>query len=867
MCNKQKKSIPVILAVVLSIAVLLFTAACDVADCIFVPDSGQKLVEFYKSDFAIIVGEQREFSQADFYYTDSAMPQGKLRVTDSKTASVSGMTVTGLEIGKTKLTFSASDGRKETVATVHVVNDIESLSLITRGNLAYEVGQADAVDVYAVVGDGKVSAGKYDIVWTLNDTVLDYRGGVLSIDAPNEPVNYKVEASVLSRAGKIETEPVYVYFYEPFVLSPVLTEVEDSPEPLSAAPTFKYALNYELTEDSPEPLVEWFVNGERDKNTGDTFTFMPNAPGKYSVAASVNGVAADCDGAAYFDAVVSGAVIPTKIEVDVERPYPDMVINFIGGDETEIFEAVVTTAAGAAVGTYRSKGDGFSITVPGNDVDILRRSYEVKVRSLGSADGVFEESAFCTPVKLSAFVPAAAEYIQNKTVFNPALNHYVSSDEEFYELFDYYMLYRGDGKGDEGSVEFKVYFGYALEKDIRRLCNEAFNLCNYTGMYSIGATFAKPIAKITIEFNSVSAPDKANDLSGATWALNAVTPAVSDKADKDIDEAGLLPIDGREKPVTVVTTDQLYRAAEQGYRPEPQEGSMAETVYAYARGLLNTITDESMDETETALALYDWIMWRTSYDNAAVSLGSSDVKTAVRYGAFYIEGVFGLIPQYEGESLAVCDGISKTYSLLANMAGLEALRITGTAAQDSQTENHAWNKVKIDGEWYIVDATWGDCIVDFKGSVGKREIASREYFLLTDAEVDTHTENGFCDYPATAVLPVCRERLCDIYNAAGGFYEYVRKADGLSAATAALGEYLAGRLALGSTMYDDRYTGTSTSAPFAGAAIVFSESAHNELDLDAVTAALKTGIKGAGLSENDVFFIYIGKTLHVYAKR
>ena len=39
-----------------------------------------------------------------------------------------------------------------------------------------------------------------------------------------------------------------------------------------------------------------------------------------------------------------------------------------------------------------------------------------------------------------------------------------------------------------------------------------------------------------------------------------------------------------------------------------------------------------------------------------------------------------------------------------DMAGVECITVTGAAF--GNRENHAWNMVRLDGEWYCVDPTW-----------------------------------------------------------------------------------------------------------------------------------------------------------------
>lgn len=70
---------------------------------------------------------------------------------------------------------------------------------------------------------------------------------------------------------------------------------------------------------------------------------------------------------------------------------------------------------------------------------------------------------------------------------------------------------------------------------------------------------------------------------------------------------------------------------------------------------------------------------------------------------------------------AVCEGYSKAFQLLCNKAKIDCVLLSGTADSD----NHAWNGVKIGGDWYQIDVTWDD-VDDFIYD-------SHEYFNLTDS--------------------------------------------------------------------------------------------------------------------------------------
>jgi transglutaminase/protease-like cytokinesis protein 3 len=59
--------------------------------------------------------------------------------------------------------------------------------------------------------------------------------------------------------------------------------------------------------------------------------------------------------------------------------------------------------------------------------------------------------------------------------------------------------------------------------------------------------------------------------------------------------------------------------------------------------------------------------------------------------------------------------------MLLNAAGIESLVIYGESSEGP----HAWNQVKIEGDWYNVDATWA-------GSIGKGKIYYG-YFCAPDS--------------------------------------------------------------------------------------------------------------------------------------
>jgi hypothetical protein len=85
---------------------------------------------------------------------------------------------------------------------------------------------------------------------------------------------------------------------------------------------------------------------------------------------------------------------------------------------------------------------------------------------------------------------------------------------------------------------------------------------------------------------------------------------------------------------------------------------------------------------------------------------------------------------------SVCYGYSDIFLSLAREAGLETIRISGygkgygyaPGKNFSGLPNHAWNAVKINGSWYLMDSTWGAGYV----SVDKKYVRKfDDHFFMT----------------------------------------------------------------------------------------------------------------------------------------
>lgn len=72
-----------------------------------------------------------------------------------------------------------------------------------------------------------------------------------------------------------------------------------------------------------------------------------------------------------------------------------------------------------------------------------------------------------------------------------------------------------------------------------------------------------------------------------------------------------------------------------------------------------------------------------------------------------------------------CAGYAKSMQYLCDKVGIDCMVITGT---NEKGTSHAWNKVKVEGEWYNIDATWDDPIL----STPITNYLRYSYFLVPD---------------------------------------------------------------------------------------------------------------------------------------
>lgn len=194
--------------------------------------------------------------------------------------------------------------------------------------------------------------------------------------------------------------------------------------------------------------------------------------------------------------------------------------------------------------------------------------------------------------------------------------------------------------------------------------------------------------------------------------------------------------------------------------------------FSKVQDLAEKINKDFTKEDEKARAIFYWIATNIRYDVKAYYAQNSDRPIA--YSFRNQEEKIGKQRQFKLDfankalksKKAVCQGYTALYDYLAELTGLESVTVTGTAKTNLTqigklpgASDHAWNAVKINGRWYLVEPTWASGVVD---PVKRTFIPkfNEGYFLTPpDTFVLTHfpddkkwllgnfTEQNFASYP------------------------------------------------------------------------------------------------------------------------
>lgn len=151
---------------------------------------------------------------------------------------------------------------------------------------------------------------------------------------------------------------------------------------------------------------------------------------------------------------------------------------------------------------------------------------------------------------------------------------------------------------------------------------------------------------------------------------------------------------------------------------DPEEAALPAEKAEALSALSGTLFTDSMSEYEKVRAIHDYLVTHVDYDYANLEAGTLPDT------AFTVEGALLL-------HSAVCEGYARAFSYLCRQAGIEEVLVYGTADDGTGVETHAWNQVCVDGNWFNVDVTWDDPLMNGELVTDGSNIIY-DYFLVPD---------------------------------------------------------------------------------------------------------------------------------------
>lgn len=127
------------------------------------------------------------------------------------------------------------------------------------------------------------------------------------------------------------------------------------------------------------------------------------------------------------------------------------------------------------------------------------------------------------------------------------------------------------------------------------------------------------------------------------------------------------------------------------------DAAQEEATAKAAEDIISTLNLTGKSDYEKVKAIYGWLCDNVKYDYKNLNDRTYLLK----------HSTYAALVQHK----AVCQGYATAFYRLALMAGLDARFISGYGLVEDETGNpywgeHGWNIVRLDGQWYYLDATW-----------------------------------------------------------------------------------------------------------------------------------------------------------------
>ncbi len=152
------------------------------------------------------------------------------------------------------------------------------------------------------------------------------------------------------------------------------------------------------------------------------------------------------------------------------------------------------------------------------------------------------------------------------------------------------------------------------------------------------------------------------------------------------------------------------------YRAIDKKMSEVKDSFTSIPELGNYISSAFSTEEEKCRAIYYWVAKTIEYD--VKSMYAINLKETHK----------DIIAKTFTTKKAICMGYALLFDSLCTLTNITCEYVTGSTRQDwfPEPTGHAWNAVKINQTWYLVDATWGSGYIEDRRFI---RALSNKYFL------------------------------------------------------------------------------------------------------------------------------------------
>jgi hypothetical protein len=128
-----------------------------------------------------------------------------------------------------------------------------------------------------------------------------------------------------------------------------------------------------------------------------------------------------------------------------------------------------------------------------------------------------------------------------------------------------------------------------------------------------------------------------------------------------------------------------------------------------AEEIFKEITTDDMTNEEKLKAAHDYIINNTKYDIDGLDK-KDNTSSHDSYGVLF-------------EGYGLCNGYSDTMALFLHFIGLKNYKIV--------SDNHIWNYVNLDDNWYHLDVSWNDPITE-----DREDVLDYTFYLVTTEKLE-----------------------------------------------------------------------------------------------------------------------------------